>query len=200
MKSVFRSKALIAIAVGSLYLTPKAEAALILTFVEVGPDVVATLSGSLSFSGATPLHDNAEGTASTILQGVSGSFFYYPAGVPYDVYQISPLGSSPSKSATSTTLTTPIGWGGGGFGDPSYLIVDSSASTNGSVSPRGTFTWSGETLDSIGMSYLKTIEYGRPLRVYGSGDEVRFVAAPEPSGFMLFGIGAFGWLIRRRVR
>ena len=99
-------------------------------------------------------------------------------------------------------MTTPIGWGGGAMGEPVSLYFDSSASSNGSVTPVGAFIWSGQTLESIGMDYLRTSANPWTLLTFpGTGEKIQFVAGlvPEPSALMLFGVGAIGLLLRRRV-
>lgn len=187
------------IATVSLCLISKAGAALTFHFAENGADVMATVSGSLSFSGATVDGDNNAGLGSTWLAGSTAFFVYLPSGdllryvfSPVILFLPLSLGHPHKLDHTHWMARTQR---------TSGSLCDCSASTLGSVTPNGSFTWSGQTLDRIGMGYLKSIDSAAVLRVDGSSDEVLSTTkpVPEPSAVMHFGFGFLGLLLRRKV-
>jgi hypothetical protein len=191
---IIRNKTmLLAAALGTLLLTNASQAAVTITFTEVGPDVVATYSGSLT-------------TPSIPFDYVSYMFF------PDGIYL------SPDSFYWQDTDNQLSGWGGGiavlhpsvstlifgqspglgfGFVNNNDLVVPDHVGPGQVYSPIGSVLFAGNTLVSLGVSgFDNTLAYTAV-----NGEQIFYTTVvPEPTVGVLWGLGMSAFLIRRRRR
>ncbi|MDB4618157.1 PEP-CTERM sorting domain-containing protein [Akkermansiaceae bacterium] len=164
-------------------LAVEANAAILITFKEVGGDVIATTSGSIVVPNTQSL--NSSGTflagSPNRLSHLSGNIDRYSGGTFSGDLAISKIPSSGSGTT---------------FGiEDSLIYFDASAVPGSTYTPTTTWTWSGETISSIGLDPSVSL----PLTVYtASNGETVSIIAPEPSSALLSGLGALGLAVIRR--
>ena len=180
-------------------LTSQAEAGVIWTFEQDGPNVTAVVGGSFSVVIGERNHLGT-GPAfivdATSMIAVNGN--YVGMGAAGTPVVIDPLG--PTLSVVGSGVFGHIG--DGLYWDASLgntLAAGTDVAGGGTVP---SLTWNGTTLDTIfgggffdnGPVTAWTLDSG------ASTDTISFVAAavPEPSSSLLIGLGAFGLLARRK--
>lgn len=186
MKHTLKSvRALAATLITFASLAGGANAALLITFEEVGGDVIATTSGSLVVPASPDVNFSGN-----FLVGGDNSLSYLTGN--FNLYYGGTFGGM------SISLT-PSSGSGSTFGiEASAIYLDSTAAVGSSYTPATTWTWSGQTLSSIGLSSLTS----SPTTVYTAknGSTVSIASIPEPSSTLLLGFGAGSFLVLRRRR
>lgn len=164
------------------------EAAVTLTFAEVGANVTATWSGIFDI----PSFDRTEHAANTAFAG-SGSTFglasgnynisgFAGTGVPFPSFQI--------KSGTYSGET---------FGFNGVFINYPASVSPGLYSPTGTMTFTNTTLAAMGAAgFNNTLAWTGFGNTAGSR-EIYFHSVPEPSAALFVVLGAFGVMRRKRA-
>lgn len=172
-----------------LALAAVSQAAVTLTFQQVGNDVVGQWSGTYDLPAGGPTGTNPSSYA--VLNGLSRAFGLV-GGLGGN---FSGIAGTPGSSGTLV-----IGqYTGDTFGfDGTALYWPTSAS--GTYSPSGTMTFLNTTLAAAGVaSYSHTVAFTGSDNVAGS-QEIRFHTVPEPSSTLLMPIGAAFCLLSRRRR
>lgn len=165
-----------------------AKAGVIIFFEEVGGSVVATTSGSIQVPSVEP--DSTSPSGSGFYGDILGLYLTGPVDVWRDGTFVESGLILPPNSAEGDTF--------GYYGDE--LDFASGVELGSTYTPDTTWTWSGETLESIGLGYLS----GTPFQVYErDGQTISFAVAapiPEPSVIaLLMGAGVLAFVgVRRR--
>jgi len=179
------SKGLVAVLALGLF-SAESKASVIVEFQQVGNNVVATTSGSLTKPMTPPL---------TIADGngdISGSFrtlYYLPGTVSlYSGGQAFDMGS----------MSTPTSASGDPFGFGSTLYLPYSLPAGSSYSPVTTFVWEGKTLEQLDLT-------NTPKVAFQLGDQTITyvtVAIPEPGSAFLCMAGLAGllYVMRRKLK
>jgi hypothetical protein len=184
-----------ALAVASLSSTA-ANAAVTITIEQVGPNVVATVGGSLNLTGATSL--GVQGVTSGINSGLA---VYTAVAGTGDNYSISLSGPANFGSSVNNITTTTVFAGDVfrmvGVGD---IITVPLGYTSGSTL-FATSTFSNRTLASLGLQ-IGSYVYVTPSDTITVNIGAMSAAVPEPStwAMMLLGFGAIGASMRRARR
>jgi MYXO-CTERM domain-containing protein len=185
---------LAALACATLALNPRSNAAVTVTFNQVGANVVATWNGSL----APGNFHNDYDIFSTFQLGEQQKLYALTFGGSDQWSLGTPTSTSLNSSPNSST--------GGSYGfDLQYFyfpgiknaLADSSVVDFGTGSAY-TMTWSGTTLSSIGAaSFNNTLAWTSSA---GGSNTVSFttVPVPEPSAALLGVLGAIGLAAHRR--
>ena len=177
-----------------LALTSQSNAAVTVTFSQVGANVVATWNGTItpgSFAG-DGIYSGADFYGGGLLLFVNATnveeFDFWDSGV-----------------ATATLLNTaPSAATGGiyGYGGASFYFnaISNSIEDNPSVDfgtgSTYTMTWAGQTLAGIGASsFNNTLAWTAST---GGTNTISFTTVPEPSASLLGLLGAVGLVSRRR--
>jgi hypothetical protein len=175
----------------TLLITNAAQAAVIVTFEQVGPDVVATWSGTLN-----PGRFEFDFNLSALRFGSFNGLGYIVAG-EHDQW------GTGSASATTLALGPTASTFSGAFSSNSFYWpgLDNSSSDTASLDfGSGTsyqMTWSGMALTDIGASSF----HNTRAWTSSAGDTITFTtvsAVPEPSAALLCALGCLGALRRRR--
>jgi hypothetical protein len=178
----------------SLMMASPSQAAVIVTFEQVGSDVVATWNGTLDLGAGTVypwlIGTAARSSAQELFSGFNGAVDQWRDGTA----------TITSLATASINLRTPVNaeWGfsgtdftlGEGMKAPGLTMVDfGSGSTY-------TLTWSNTTLSAIGAaSFNNTLAW-----TSGGGDTISYTTVPEPGGALLLGVlGMMGFFTRRRA-
>lgn len=184
-----------AILVGLLMIgaSTRADAALIITVYESGNNVLATATGSLTFTGLGP----GTTAAATAVNPSSG---FLVLGVPTGIAQ-SLIGyrgaSGPISFGPGTTTRNATSFSGiqVGFGivisGQKLILVDRDYTPGSPIN--STAQWNNATITSIGLTpgqYLYT----------WSADSMTVNIVPEPSSFGLIALGSLALLYRLRQR
>lgn len=166
------------------------EAAVILTFQQVGNDVTASWSGAylLPTADFSDLGGSDSGVSPDVAVGFSdaSSDVSFGAGVPVSS-SLSPvladLYIGDSFGFAQTTLFFPVG-------------------ATGEYSPTGTFTFFNRTLSELGAGSFDNFVAFVGIGNVGGDREIRFntVSIPEPSSIFLIGLGSVALVFRRKTR
>jgi hypothetical protein len=163
-----------------------------LTLSEVGPDVLATASGSidlddLTFAGGGPTFSIVIPALGTAVVGASGGFFDEYSGV-----------SGPASFGPGAITFATAGTGDfvGVQAVNNYLFVPDGYVSDAPLS--GTATYAGQTFATLGLTP------GTYVYTYGAAEDAgtitvnigEVVSAPEPTSLLLFGPGALGVIAR----
>jgi hypothetical protein len=169
-------------------LTPS-HAGVVVTFRQIGSDVVASTSGSIT----TPGGLNA-GIATEETYSANPFSLLYLNGNFKAVFFFATNFQSGLSGAPNTASGDHFGYNG------TDLYVADHVNVNSEYSPNTTWTWTNRTLAGIGLGSLSST----PQVVWagnwgGAGNTISFAAIPEPcSGLLLVGSLACGILRRKR--
>jgi len=173
-----------------------ANATVLISFNETGPQVTATLSGTFDLSGMTrDVDDDFAGSDIVSFTPTNFAWLFRDGGSGYDRYQ------GGSAVGTMRPTVNPILNSGaisfGNLGNAFY--VDPTTPLNGTVSVSNTLTWAESSLADIGLGSLADT----PVTIFqGAGaspDFIQIVAVvPEPSSTLLVSAAGFALLMRRR--
>lgn len=166
------------------------EAAVILTFQQVGNDVTASWSGSylLPSTAFSASGSPAAEITSTSVVAISGSTFNVS----------SQAGSAVSSSLTLISADLYVGDTFGFTQSTLFLPIDAT----GEFSPTGTFTFLNRTLSELGAGSFDNFVAFVGTGNVGGDREIRFntVSIPEPSSIFLIGLGTVALVFRRKAR
>lgn len=181
-----------------------ANAAVTITFNEVGSSVIATVSGSANLAALIGVATNvpvifvgeSSVYANPVFLGIGGSSSFDPYGT---ISGPASIGSGIIQIAATSTSGDFVGIGNGtGTGNPPVdLWLPASYSSGSPLS--GSSTWTGQSLSTLG------IDPGVYVWSWGSGssaDTLTLDVIPEPSSALLLGLGTIGFLAtnRRRIK
>lgn len=170
-------------------LSSSADAAVVISFSQVGNDVHGILSGGILLS-ATP-SNNDIGSTGSLSANTNRLFSWADNNPSWDRYN----GGSNQLTGLSANPTTFTGSESFGYAT-SVLYVGAGATPSGIYTPTGTFIWENNTMTSIGLGNLTSqIAY-----TAATGDTIVFsaVSVPEPSSTVLLGVGCAAFSLRRR--
>jgi hypothetical protein len=189
-KSKLKNSWAFAFAAASLLLaTSVSQAAVVFNFVQVGPNVVMSTSGSIT-------------TPSTANDFAMDSFFFLtPSNYYFELIAPFRDSAAPVGFHTDHTLNTrPDQISGDTFGyNLSYLMWPGAVATDTLFSPNMTHTWLNATISSIGLGALTASPTVVWTADYGTDNTISFAVIPEPS-VSLLSISAFGLAALRRRR
>jgi len=182
---------------------PMSRASFVVTFQQVGSDVVANGSGPIDLSGLT-FQGNASNTA--VINPSIGLAVVGPTGSTFsDAYSGF---SGPSNFGSGSAIEATSGSGDlVGIADPYDLIVPNGYVSGTALSD--TSTWSGQTLSSLGITpgtytwTLGSLPTAEPVETPDgvAGNTFTLIAVapvPEPASLGLLGICGISLLARRR--
>lgn len=190
----------IALALAALAVSPGlSQAAVTITFDEVGGDVVATYSGSIDLASLT----SSNGDSLTAVHDYDGDAAYFrnygttgstTITLGFATFTASPsfvTGAGGARQVASSHTGQDFGLvSGGGF---EQIILPSGYVSESSIS--GTMTFAGTDIATLGLnpgSHLWTWTSG------AASDSANFIVVPEPSVAGLAGLGLSALLRRRR--
>lgn len=166
------------------------EAAVILTFQQVGNDVTASWSGSynLPTSTFTAVRPSLAVLTSTVAVGTTGD-------------SVSEAASSGSAVSSPLLGFPPDLYVGDSFGFTRSTLFFPAGAT-GEYSPTGTFTFLNRTLSQLGAGSFDNFVAFVGVGNVGGDREIRFNTAsiPEPSSIFLIGLGTVALVFRRKTR
>ena len=166
------------------------EAAVTLTFEQVGANVTATWSGTYDLPSA-PTTVYGSPSAFALFGGVYTLAY---GGQSPRVVDANVSGVSFSHGPASSVFASYVGVT---FGFSSNELFYPSGAT-GTFAPTGTMTFTGKTLAELGASsFDNTLAYRGTGSVDGSR-EILLTTVPEPSGAVLLGISTLLLAFRRR--
>lgn len=181
-------------AMSSLIVSAEATAAVVVTVSQVGSDVVATTTGTLSLSGLQA------GLSSTAVNGVIPTSSYIFTGGSVNTRQFAGfggIGAFGPSGFTARSSGTGVSFYLDGDLTQSFIGLPVSFVSGGSVA--GTSTWSNTTLATLGLVAGTYV-------TQSSGDTITVVinatsAVPEPTAWamLLVGFGAIGAALRRKT-
>jgi hypothetical protein len=168
-------------------MTSHSQAAVIVTFEQVGDDVVASWSGGINggtsngyISSHTPRENANNGSQLRWLTDGVG-YNRWSGGVAEYTGIIGDL--SPDNT----------GWSGGWIGGSFFADSDTSSLESGAIIADTTWYFRSQTLDAIGAS-----DFDNTLAWTSSSDDtVHFTTVPEPSSTALIVVGALALAVRR---
>ena len=166
------------------------EAAVTLSFAQVGANVTATWSGSYDLPSAPTIVYDAPSDGSLFIAGVA-----FGVGGGFNFMYANSSGVGFSHGPSSMVFGSYVG---DTFGFSSDELYYRSGGT-GTYAPTGTMTFTGKTLAELGASsFENTLAYRGTGSVDGSR-EILFTTVPEPTSALLSALGA-SMLLRRRRR
>lgn len=178
-----------------------AQAAITLTFSQVGANVIATTSGTATLPGANVLSNDFAGSAGT--EAFNNSLNARADGDVYDIYF---SGTSLTSFLTTAPDAGSIENNGWGYADRMLLVGDQTLSPGSLWTPQQTFTWTNQNLTTIFSGTTPTAT--RTVYTFSnwgptglpSENRIDFVfgAVPEPSSLLLISLSSSLLLIRRR--
>lgn len=191
------------IASAAALFSQSADAALLITFTEVGNNVQAVTSGEL-----VVLQGASQANFSDELSGTETSLFAVESNQLINVVQSGLVTNSDLLVNPDSSTGDIFGYDGSQlfYGNDvdveSDFDIDISTQVINTITPETTWIWEGVTLADIGLGDLGTTEE-LVYTAFGTGDTISFVSAtavPEPSSTMLISMGVIGLLIRRSRR
>jgi len=172
----------------ALAMTSYSQAAVLVTFEQVGDDVVATWTGSLDAGvlQAQPVIGGTSGAAQRSLYGLRGSNDYYING----------LARASSLSGSITSYTGSAGFNIAGFYAAGVENVIPGSSIYDFDTLGVTQTFGDQTLVDIGAeSFSDTLAWTSSAQ---GTNTISYTTIPEPSSTALLGLGALALAVRRR--
>ncbi len=165
------------------------QAAVTLSFAQVGPDVTATWSGTYE------LLPGGSGSSNTVGRAETGSSYLYGFGAPN-----SWLWSPNAGVATPTGLvaTNDGSYVGDSFGFFNSLFFWHDGTPGTTYEPVGMFTFPNRTLADLGAdSFNNTLAYTGNNNI-GESAKIYYNTIPEPTSALLCSLGALTLVARRR--
>jgi len=185
-------------AIMTIMTAANANAAVIVNFSQVGADVVVTGSGTFDTSGLTKLSPNIPGSAySRKLEGGAGILTLGDQSANGDVYNRLSGPSSFGKAGFSALPTLTIGQTIG-LNSSNFFLPGNYKSGSEIL---GAQVYAGQSLASLGLTDGTSFVYrsSSDSLTINIGQTVT-AAVPEPAtwGMMILGMGAIGFIMRRR--
>jgi hypothetical protein len=192
-------------ALGVSLIGASAQAALVIDIDQVGPDVVATMSGSIDMTDLVNTNQPS-GNFNTGFMESGGDFLdMQSAGVGNG--NIFGGITGPATFGTATTGAAASSSTGGFFdleyaAEPIFFLPDSYVSGN---SLSGTDTWAGTTLAQLGLTPGASFTYSWGSNTHADSLQINIGPAsqsvPEPASLAMLsaGLTAFGLIRRRRA-
>jgi MprA protease rhombosortase-interaction domain-containing protein len=178
------------IAACALISTTAANAAVVLTFQQVGSDVTATWSGTYSLPDtSTPDTTDTGGGEATVRPGGA---FGLGTGMTVFIVLLD-VGTTYASSLVETTGT----YVGQAFGFADDALT-APQGASGDYSPVGTMTFAGTTLSALGASAFDDFLAFQGDGGTGGSRDILFKTVPEPSAVLLALAGMLGFMRRRR--
>ena len=205
---MYRTKALLATAALCIGTAASTQAEIIISFDQVGDDVVATVSGSFDTTGLT---ENVAGASlgsnlifsSNRWQGGDGANNFAVNNFT-DVVEVNDFGGPASNTpATSATWTT----GTPGFADSFRAEADNERiwipdgfNAGDTFQVAGTLTYANQTFATLGLTAGTSTLWmqNQSVGVSGTDGDIRVNVVPEPGSLALMGLGGLCVLRRRR--
>lgn len=190
--------------VASAFATGRADAGYIITFAQVGSNVVATGTGSITTSGL----GQPSGTFNAFTGVLATTGFAFtgpaPASTPQGV-QYNAFFSGPSNFGGGSLFRPDSGTGGlGGLEVVSNVIYVSAGYISGTPILNSTSTFLNQTIASLGLRVGTYTEAYSATRGGATLDsiiiQVEAVSVPEPSSLALCGIAALSGVVAAGVR
>jgi hypothetical protein len=209
LQSHFKRSALAAFACGTLALSSRGNAAVIISFEQVGPDVVATWRGDITLGPYSASDGTAWSLASSSLTTLGPSRSLMLRGHPNNpgdffvggVATVTTLASQPTGGTNLSNIgpgvpfPTGFGFTGDTFQLPNFPGSPSSYFDFGSGSTYF-MNWQNSTLSGIGAaSFLNTLAWTSSA---GGTNTVSYTTVPEPGSALLGVVGGICLLRRRR--
>lgn len=194
MKTITPTKSWIAATILAVALVPisKSQAAVTVTFAQVGNNVVATWNGSLNLGAERtyPWLIAAAGRAesTSLFSGFNGAVDIWTGGT----YQTTSLVFSTASSRTPSTAE----WG---FSQTDFILGPSMSTPGLTMVHFGTgsdytLTWNDVTLATLGAgAFNNTLAW-----TSAAGDTISYTTVPEPGAALLGASAAIGLMARRR--
>ncbi|MFM2242343.1 MAG: hypothetical protein RLZ97_1198 [Verrucomicrobiota bacterium] len=177
-----------------ILLSSRSEAAVIVTFEQVGNNVVATWNGTLDLGGERSypwaIAAAARAEADVLISGFNGAVDIWQGGTA----------ETTSLLYSSISLRTPAAaeWG---FSQTDFVLGATTSAPGLTSFDFGTgsdytLTWNDVTLASIGAGgFNNTLAW-----TSAAGDTIRYTTVPEPAATSLGILASIGLLSRRRRR
>jgi hypothetical protein len=195
-----------AAALGVALIGASAQAALVIDIDQVGPDVVATMSGSINMTGLENTNQPGGNLGTGFME--SGGDFLSMQSASVGNGNIFAGITGPATFGTGTTSATASSSTGGSFdleyaAEPLIFLPDSYMSGN---SLSGTDTWAGTTLAQLGLTSGASFTYSWGSNADADSLQINIGPAsqsvPEPVSLAMFaaGLTTLGMIRRRRAR
>ena len=197
---------LFAAVLGGLFAAATAQAALVIDIDQVGPDVVATMSGSIDMTDLVNTHQPSGNFSTGFME--SGGDFLDMQSVGVGNGNIFAGITGPATFGTDTTGAVASSSTGGSFdleyaAEPIFFLPDSYMSGN---SLSGTDTWAGTTLAQLGLTPGASFTYSWGSNADADSLQINIGPAsqsvPEPASLAMLaaGLTTLGMIRRRRAR